>query len=104
MKDLAQSDQHTHAMQLLKKEQGRAAGLGAASYAPIAQALSKLPAEERDRLKKKFDIAYFVATEKLAFTKYPNICEFEARHGVELGTSYLNKSAGRTFYHYIAKE
>ena len=104
VKDHAQSDQHTHAMQLLKKEQGRAAGLGAASYAPIAQALSKLPAEERDRLKKKFDIAYFVATEKLAFTKYPSICELEARHGVELGTSYLNKSAGRTFCHYIAEE
>ena len=104
LKDHAQSDQHTHAMQLLKKEQGRAAGLRAASYAPIAQALSKLPADERDRLKKKFDIAYFVATEKLAFTKYPSICELEAQHGVELGTSYLNKSAGRTFCHYIAKE
>ena len=104
MKDHAQFYQHTHAMQLLKKEQGRAAGLGAASYVPIAQALSKLPAEERDRLKKKFDIAYFLATEKLAFTKYPSICELEAQHGVELGTSYLNKSAGMTFCHYIAKE
>ena len=104
VKDHTQSDQYTHAMQLLKKEQGRAAGLGATSHAPIAQALSKVPADERDRLKKKFDIAYFVATEKLAFTKYPSICELEARHGVELGTSYLNKSAGRTFCHYIAKE
>ena len=45
-----------------------------------------------------------MATEKLAVTKYPSICELEARHGVELGTSYLNKSAGRTFCHYIAKE
>ena len=104
VKDHAQSDQHMLAMQLLKKEQGRAAGLGAGSYAPIVQALSKLPAEERDRLKKKFDIANFVATEKLAFTKYPSICELEAQHGVELGTSYLNKSAGKTFCHYSAKE
>ena len=31
VKDHAESDQHTHAMQLLKKEQGIAAGLGAAS-------------------------------------------------------------------------
>lgn len=30
-----------HAMQWLKKEQGRAARLGVALYAPIAQALSK---------------------------------------------------------------
>ena len=103
MKDHAQSDQHTHAMLLLKKEQSRAAGLGVASYAPIAQALSKLPVEEKGRLRKKFDIAYFMATEKLPFTKYPAICELEARHGVELGISYLNKSAGRTFCHYIAE-
>ena len=49
--------------------------MGVASYAPIAQALSKLPAEEKGKLRKKFDIAYFVATEKLPFTKYPGICE-----------------------------
>ena len=51
-------------MMLLKKEQGRAAGLGVASYAPIAQAMSKLPAEEKGKLRKTFDIAYFVATER----------------------------------------
>ena len=84
-------------MMLLKKEQGRAAGLGVASYAPIAQALSKLPEEEKGKLRKKFDSAYFVATEKLPFTKYPGICELEVRHGVDLGISYVNKSAGRTF-------
>ena len=38
-KDHTQSDQHTHAMMPLKKEQGRAASLGDSSYAPIAQAL-----------------------------------------------------------------
>ena len=77
--------------------------MGVALYAPIAQALSKLPAEEKGKLRKKFDIAYFVATEKLLFMKYPGICELEARHGVDLGTSYVNKSAGRTFCHYIAE-
>ena len=65
VKDHAQSDQHAHAMLLLRKEQGRAAGLGVASYTPIAQALSKLPAEEKGKLRKKFNIANFVATEKL---------------------------------------
>ena len=88
---------------LLRKEQGRAAGLGVTSYAPIAQAMSKLPAEEKGKLRKKFDIAYFVATKKLPFTKYHDICELEARHGVDLGTLYVNKSAGRTFCHYIAE-
>ena len=45
----------------------------------------------------------FVATEKQPFTKYPKICELEARHGVDLGISHLNKSVGRTFCHYTAK-
>ena len=37
------------------------------SYAPIARALHRLSDEERARLRRKFDIAYFVATEKLSF-------------------------------------
>ena len=77
--------------------------MGVASYAPIAQTLPKLPAEEKGRLRKKFDIAYFVATEKLPFMKYPGICELEARHEVDLGTSYVSKSARRTFCHYITE-
>ena len=56
---------------------------------------------EFDVARKKFDIAYFVATEKMTFTKYPRICELEKRHGVELGVSYLNMEAGKTFCHYI---
>ena len=35
IKDHAQSDQHMHALMLLKKEQGRAAGLGVSPYTPI---------------------------------------------------------------------
>ena len=33
--------------------------------------------------------------------KYPHICELEARHGVSVGTSYVNESAGKEFIHYI---
>ena len=51
----------------------------------------------------KFDIAYFIATEKLAFTKYPKICELEARHGVHVGTTYRSDMAGKDFVHYIAE-
>ena len=57
IRDHARADQHMHAMLLLKKERATAKGL-----------------DERAKLSKKFDIAYFVATEKLAFTKYPSIC------------------------------
>ena len=101
--DHAHNDQHTHAMSLLKKQRAEASGLGLASYAPIAKAFNTLPEDERDRLKVKFDIAYFIATEKLAFTKYPKICDLEARHGVRVGASYRNDTAGKDFVHYIAE-
>ena len=82
------TDQHNHAMMLLKKEQSQSSGLGPSSYAPIAKALTVLPEGNKASLRVKFDIAHFVATEKLAFTKYPRICELEAHHGVDMGTSY----------------
>ena len=40
IKDHAQSDQHMHAMMLLKKEQGRDAGLGVSSYTLIQCTIS----------------------------------------------------------------
>ena len=103
VRDHARNDQHTHAMSLLKKERAEASGLAPASYAPIAKAFNTLPEDERERLKVKFDIAYFVATEKLAFTKYPKICDIEARHGVRVGTTYRSDMAGKDFMHYIAE-
>lgn len=90
-------------MTLVKREQARSKGLGTASYAPIAKALSKLPDNETTRLRHKFDIAYFIATEKIAFKKYPRLCELEHKHGVDLGTTYLNDVACKTFVHYIAE-
>ena len=63
----AKSDQHVHAMNLHRREQAQAQGTSVASYAPIAQSLSFLSEDKRRRLKAKFDIAYFVATEQLAF-------------------------------------
>ena len=51
----------------------------------------------------KFDIALFVATEKQPFIKYPQNCELESHHGVNLGTSYMNENAGKELIHYIAE-
>ncbi len=69
----------------------------------LRKAFSKVSDEERDKLRRKFDIAHFVATENLPFTKYPKICELEAHHGVCLGTSYVNETAGKEMIHYIAE-
>ena len=103
VRDHAQNDQHTHAMCLLKKQHAICAGLGPSTYACIAQAFVKPSDDEREKLRVKFDIAYFLAKENLPFTKYPCICELEARHGVSVGTSYRNENAGKEFIHYIAE-
>lgn len=57
------TDQHAHAMLLLKKELSDSADLGPSSYAPITKALNVLPEDSK--------VKHFVATEKLAFTKCP---------------------------------
>ena len=37
------------------------------------------------------------------FCKYAAICKLETCHGVDIGTSYLHKNAGKTCCKYIAK-
>ena len=103
VRDHVQSNQHAHAMMLLKKQRAKSAGLSPSTYAPIAQAFTALSNEERGKLRFKFDITHFVATEKLPFIKYPQICELESHHGVNLGTSYINETAGKEMIHYIAE-
>ena len=103
IRDHAQADQHIHTMNLLKKEHAKATDSGCSSYAPIAKALCKLSDKDKEQLRHKFDIAYFVAQEKLSFRKYPRLCELEARHGVAIGSAYTNEIAGKTFTHYIAE-
>ena len=103
VRDHAYNYQYTHVMKLLTKERSTAEGLGPSAYAPIARALNRLPDDERRRLRFKFDIAHFVAVEKLSFLKYPRICQLQEHHGVDLGTSYINEAAGKSFVHYIAQ-
>ena len=44
-----------------------------------------------------------MVVEKLAFTKYPKICQLEAFYGVDLGNTYRNNVACKTFCHFIAQ-
>lgn len=71
-------------MMLLQKSQAQSRGLDTNAYAPIAKALHKIPKGDKGALRVKFDIAHSVATQKLAFTNYPVLCQFEAKHGVWL--------------------
>ena len=84
IREHAMSDQHVHAMNLHNNElaQSEVRSL-VPREAPIIQALADLSNEEQERMKIKFDVAYFVA-EQMAFSKYPSICALEKRHGVEM--------------------
>ena len=53
-----------------------------------------LPEDDRKQLRHKLEVAYFVATEKVSFKKDPKLCELEARHGVDVGTTYVIEVAG----------
>jgi hypothetical protein len=56
-----------------------------------------MSATDEGRMKKKFDICYIMAKEGLPFTKYPS------HHGVDLGSSYKNPPAAKSFIHFIAE-
>ena len=90
-------------MNLERKRLAQSLDESPASYAPIARVLTTISPEEMDRLKVKFDIAYFIAKENIAFTKYGKLCELEARHSVKIGTSYLTNNAAKDFIHFIAE-
>ena len=91
IRDHANSAQHFHATSLLQREQAAAQGQSLVSYAPIAKALCTLDEGEKVKLRHKFDIAYFIAREKLSFRKYPQLVKLEAKHGVNMVLTTLQR-------------
>ena len=79
-KDHAASSMHVWAV-TVEKQQGN----DVTQYAPIAKALLTMEELSQVMLKHKFDVAYFIAKEKLAFTKMRPLCELQERHVVDLG-------------------
>eukprot|EP00731_Ephydatia_muelleri_P001995 Em0001g1995a len=68
IRDHAKSDQHLHAMSLFQRERFASNGPSSSTAAaPIVVALTTLQDDERARLRKKMDVAYFVAKEKMSF-------------------------------------
>ena len=103
IRDHATSEQHSHAMTLLCREQATASGHSVMADGPIVVALNSMSNEEKERIRHKFDIAYVLAMEKISFRKFPSFCELEARHGVNIGSSYTTETAARSFIHFIAE-
>ena len=98
-KDHAASDMHRRAMSLLKKSQGAAV----VEYAPIAKVLTTLDEDAESKLKRKFEIAYFICKQKLSFAKMGPLCALE-KHGVDLGSGHKNDRACAVFVEFIALE
>ncbi len=97
--DHAQCDMHLHAMSLLKQSQSS----DPTTYAPIAKAVTTLDGAAEERVKKKFNIAYFLCKEHLAFAKMNAICKLQETHGIDLGTGYKNEKACAYFVRYIGQ-
>lgn len=100
--DHAQSDQHKTAMMKLRTDQARASSESITSYSSIARCLLRMDETVKDQLRKKFDICYVMAKEKVAFRKYPALYALETRHGVNLGEAYKTKDSAKNFTHFIA--
>ena len=99
-KDHAKTDMHERAMVLLKKEQFQ----NICDYSPIARSFYRMDSEAEAKIKRKFDLAYVMAKENIAFTKMMPLCQLEERHGVDLGETYKNDMACSAFVDYIAKD
>ena len=101
-KEHAITEMHKQAMILFKKQHST----NVCDYAPIAKALLLPSMDEltRARLKRKFEIAYLIAKEKMPFKKMKSLCDLEERHGVDVGGSYRNDHACATFVEFIATD
>ena len=83
MVDHAKSAMHTRAMDLYHIKIQVPSPV---EYAPIARAFAHdiFNPAVKERLVKKFEIAFFIAKEKLPFTKFSPFYKLEVRHGVTI--------------------
>lgn len=87
----------------MSRPSAQTSGVDDTMYMLIVQSLSSISEQERQKLRIKFNIVYFIATEQLAYQKYPKLCELQTKLGMNLGSSYLNENAAKEFIHFMAK-
>ena len=87
-------------MLLLKKQSSS----DVTEYASIAKAPHTFDSDAEGKLKRKFDIAFFISKKNVAFAKMEVLCELEERHGVDFGQAYKNDKACASLVDYIADE
>ena len=99
-KDHVATDMHGQVMTLLKKQLLSTP----TEYVPIAKASSTMDKATTECMKRKFDVAYTIVKENLAFTKMKPLCELEKHRGAQLGQGYKNDRECSMFIEYIARD
>jgi len=54
-------------------------------YTPIARALNKMDKSLKSKMMKKFEVAYTIAKEWIAFAKMSSLCDLIEWQGISLG-------------------
>ena len=87
-------------MSYLKADLAKANNELVTSFSTIARSLMNMDTATRERMKRKFDICYVVAKERIAFSKYTALYDFESRH---LRVAYRNDVSAKSFTGFIAQ-
>ena len=98
-KDHAKTDMHCKAMSLYRQKTASSS----ISEAPIVRALSRMDSAAEQKMVRKFEVAYTIAKEGLAFHKMTSLCNLLERQGVDLGEGYKTNMACSTFVDFIAE-
>ena len=72
--------------------------------APIVRALNTMDKSLEEKMIKKFQVAFTIAREGIAFAKMPTLCDLLERQGVNLGEGYKTNMACSTFVDFIAED
>jgi hypothetical protein len=66
----------------------------------VVEGFAKMSQLKQEQMKKKFELAYFVAKKELPFTMYEELVTLEKHHGVDIGDAYINRIECTEFIDY----
>ena len=72
--------------------------------APLPRALAAVSEKVQLKMKKLFEVSYFVAMLELPFTVYESIVSLETKHRVKLGQTYHNDKVCKNFITAIVEQ
>ena len=70
----------------------------------VVSGIVSMNAADFEKTKKKFDVAYFLAKEKLPLAKFEKIIDLEKKPDVDLGTAYCNQMVANSFIDSISDQ